>query len=239
MSRNFFIEDKEAAHIEHMEAKLSANWVVSFIDLMSLLMAFFVLLFSMSTVDEARWNAMTDTLSRSLRPEASGHKKPEQQIVGKELKVATDLGYLSALLEAQAAASATLAGLSVHALESRTVISLPSDVLFAPGGASLSDKGRAAMNELGTLLRNVKNTVQVTGHSDPTPVSGGGYSSNWELSLARALSVANELRRAGFSREIAAYGAADSQAAAIASGFPADRRSALARRVDIVVESTE
>ena len=119
-------------------------------------------------------------------------------------------------------------------LEDRLVIALPGDLLFAPARADLSEKARQAVFNLGGVLRNIGNQIGIDGHTDPVSVTGGAYTSNWELSLARAAAVADALRRSGYTEDIVVYGFADSRFSQLPD-LPVDQRRALGRRVDIVV----
>jgi len=83
-------------------------------------------------------------------------------------------------------------------------------------------------------LRNIGNQIEINGHTDPVPATGGEYASNWELSVARAAAVANALRRSGYAEDIIALGFADSRFSQLPD-LPTDQRNALGRRVDIVV----
>ena len=73
----------------------------------------------------------------------------------------------------------------------------PSEVLFAPGSATLNPEGQAQVARVATVIREVMQEIppevdwvlRVDGHTDKTPVTRGGWRDNWELSLARALSV--------------------------------------------------
>lgn len=223
------------------EPKISKAWLYIFTDLSALLLAFFVLVFSMSSVKEEAWEALTDTLSRSLKPDIGileTRLGADINIPGETREEAINLDYLAAILETQIEDIPQLGDHLVHFLEERMVISLPSDLLFAPGLAVLSEDGREALYELGSILRNVSNEVSVYGHTDPTPAEGGLFSSNWELSLARAVSVGNELRRAGYVKSIIAFGAAESHFRFLSPELTQQQRADLARRVDIVVSST-
>ncbi len=86
------------------------------------------------------------------------------------------------------------------------------------------------------MLRNVGNQIGVNGYTDSTR-PGAAHASNWELSLARAITVANALKRAGYDEDIVAYGYADSRLAQLAD-LPVEQRAALARRVEIVIFPT-
>ncbi len=98
---------------------------------------------------------------------------------------------------------------------------------------TLSEHARQTLVALGGVLRTITNQVASEGHADPTPVHGARYASNWELSLARAESVAAILRIVDGRGDIVARGFADSRYVPLAPGAVA--LQAPARRVDIVV----
>ena len=117
------------------------------------------------------------------------------------------------------------------------VIALPGDLLFPPGQASLSQKAQGALFVLGGVLGNVGNQIGINGHTDPFPPQGETFLSNWELSLARAVAVANSLKRSGYRENIIAYGLSDSRFNELPD-MPDVQRRALGRRVDVVVMPT-
>ncbi len=215
----------------------SKAWMVTFTDLVSLMLTFFVMLFAMSNVKVDKWDSMIDALSQSLN--ASGTK--EVVVSSAQFNVSTivrkqaiNLDYLASVLEKTVAEDEVLAHSRIVRLEDRLVIALPGDLLFAPARADLSEKALAAVFNLGGVLRNIGNQIEINGHTDPVPATGGEYASNWELSVARAAAVANALRRAGYTEDIIAYGFADSRFSQLPD-LPTDQRHALGRRVDIVV----
>ncbi len=218
----------------------SQAWMVIFTDLVSLMLTFFVMLFAMSHVKVDRWSDMIDTLSQTLNPSREKFEAlptAQYNIASTFRKRAINLDYLTAVLVEAVRADRMLAESRVIRMEDRLVIALPGDLLFDPGRAVLSEAARQALFNLGGVLRNIDNRMSVHGHSDPRPTSAGGYDTNWELSLARAIAVANALRRSGYTEDIVAHGFA-------ASRFPDlpemadEKRRALARRVDIVVLPT-
>ena len=121
-------------------------------------------------------------------------------------------------------------------LDDRIVISLSGDLLFASGKAELTEKARKALFNLGGVLRNIRNTIGIYGYSEDEKFDRDKYSSDWELSLARAVSVANELTRAGYMEEILSFGYGGARSFRLAN-VSKDRRQSLSRRVDIVIMS--
>ena len=221
------------------DTRPSLAWMVTFTDLVSLMLTFFVLQFAMSHVKVGEWQSMIDTLSQSLNPsreKAQALPTADYNISTTFRKRAVNLDYLSAVLEQTAKDDPTLQRARINRLDDRMVISLPGELLFAPSRADLSERASQALFSLGGVLRNVDNQIVIQGFSDPVPPDAG-YASNWELSLARAVAVANALRRWGYADDILAYGLADSRYRFLPE-MPEIERRAVARRVDIVILPT-
>lgn len=234
-----FQEDWPAS-INPEEAAAERAWLLTFTDLASLMLTFFVLLFSMSNVKVGDWQNIIDSLSRTLRPEPEKVVKAQTatfNIGTIYRRQAIDLNYLTSVIEEGIKGIDALAGTQVMLLEDRLVIALPGDLLFQAGRADMTEGAREAMFVFGGLLRNIGNEIGVNGHTDPTPPAGGAYLSNWELSTARAAAVANALRRAGYEDDIIAFGYADSRYRQLPA-MDEERRRSLARRVDIVIPPT-
>ncbi len=218
----------------------SGAWMVIFTDLVALMLTFFVLLFSMSNVQVDRWDQMTDALSQTLNP---AREKPETTVTTQYniaslfRKRAVNLDYLGAVLEDTVVGDPVLRQGRILNLEDRLIIALPGDRLFSPGRAELSEDGRQALFVLGGVLRNVDNQIGVNGHTDPRPAEENVFNSKWEMTLARAVVIANTLKHVGYSEDIIAYGYADSRYADLPD-LPEAERQELARRVDIVVFPT-
>jgi len=215
-------------------------WMVTFTDLVSLMLTFFVLLFSMSNVKLSEWKNIIDSLSRTLAP--SPEKTVQAQTASFNIgtafrKTAVNLDYLASVTREGISDTEVLAGAQVIRLEDRLVISLPGDVLFDAGRADMTQRAREAMFVIGGMLRNIGNEIGVNGHTDRSPPGVDGYASNWELSTGRAAAIANELRAAGYPDDIIAFGYADSRYGHLPD-LPAVQRNALARRVDIVILPT-
>lgn len=223
-----------------METKQSVAWLITFTDLVSLMLTFFVLLFSMSNIKVDRWNDVIDALSQSLNPsntKAQSSATASFNIATLFRKRAINLDYLASVLEEAVTKDEILKTSQLMLLEDRLVIALPGDLLFQPGKAVLAENARKALFNLGGVLRNIGNQVGINGHTDPTPPSGGLYTTNWELSVGRAAAVANALKRSGYTDDIIAFGYSSSRFEELPD-LPQAQRLALARRVDIVVFPT-
>ncbi len=216
-------------------------WLVSFADLVALLLAFFVMLFATQRVERLPWEALISSLSRSLNP-TQADQKPEpssrQNVRRLSARRAVDLRYLEKLLHGKAAVEPSLQDIRIWRGDDQLTIELPADSLFPTGSAVLTEGARHVIFSLAGILRDIGNRIDIHGHTDPRPVLGEAYASNWELSIARASAVADELRRAGYHRRIAALGYADTQFDEVAKIATLSRAYAAARRVDLIVRPT-
>ncbi len=212
-------------------------WLITFTDLVALMLAFFVMLFAMSNVKISEWRNVIDSLSQTLRP------TPEETVPASTSSFnigtifrgrAANLDYLASVLGEMVEGDALLSLGRLMRLEDRLIIALPGDLLFEADGAALTGRGRQALFVLGGVLRNIGNRIGVNDHSGPPRPADGEYISNWELSMARAATVANALRQSGYLEDIIAFGYANSRTGQF-SGLPESLRETLSRRIEIVV----
>ena len=226
-----------ASDLRVSSSQPSAIWLLTFTDLVALLLTFFVMLFSMSNVKIDRWKEMIDTLSQSLKPaRAEPAKVPSAQynISSVFRKRAINLDYLTAVLKQKIEHSEVLKNSLIVPLEDRLIISLPGAQLFAATSAAINQDAGAALFDLGGVLRHIDNQIGINGYSEEANVGESVYKSDWELSLARAVAVANELKRAGYGDQIVTFGFGNSHASKL-RGLAEDQGRLLSRRVDIVI----
>ena len=217
----------------------SVGWILIFTDMVALLLSFFVMLFSMSAVPVNEWETTIDILEEALNLTSEEEKDPtEDYNISSVLleRARTNVNYLLPIIEPKIKQDEIIKDSPIILLDDRIVISLSGDLLFASGKAELTEKGRKALFNLGGVLRNIRNTIGVYGYSEDEKFDRDKYTSDWELSLARAVSVANELKRAGYMEEILSFGYGGARSFRLAN-VSKDRRQSLSRRVDIVIMS--
>lgn len=229
------IQDAASSH-----GRANRIWLITFTDLVALMLTFFVMLFAMSNVKTSEWQNVIDSLSQTLRPEIEKTARVSTSSfnIGTIFRGrATNLDYLASVLGDVVDGDALLSLGRLMRLEDRLIIALPGDLLFEAEGAALTERGRQALFLLGGVLRNIGNRIGVNDHSGAprtAPSSGGEGRSNWELSTTRAAMVANALRQSGYPDDIIAFGYADSRSGSF-SGLPESLRETLSRRLEIVV----
>ncbi len=212
-------------------------WLVTFADVIALLLAFFVMFFSMSSIKTETWNVIIPQISSSKVPKKQEKPRPQEtkNIATVKHNEALSLQYLANVLEEHLSGDPLLNEAAVHRLDELLVISLPSDAMFDVGSVALTDGARDALFRMGGIVATIGNRIDVRGHTDPARASDVRFDSKWSVSLARAAAVANELRRTGYARQIPIYGLADTRFGHLDEQIPEPARQALSRRVDVVV----
>jgi chemotaxis protein MotB len=217
---------------------LSSVWLVIFADLVALMLTFFVMLFSMSNVTSESWQKMVDALADALNPtseekiDTTPDVKTNIDLVFR--RQAINLDYLQAVLEQKVIKSKELKGSQLTLLEDRLVVSLPGSLLFGANSAVLKKTAKDPLFSLGGLLGNVENRLGINGYADEKNFEGTKYNSNWELSLARSISVGNAFRQAGYSGELLNFGYGNAHSPYLKNADK-DQREILSRRIDIVI----
>ena len=222
----------------------STAWMTSLADLLALLLAFFVLLFSMSEIKVDRWQTLTETFGNKMSDitdlvTKTGEAEKNMAMINEPKAI--DLSYLEHILNGKMQQSPLLANVEIFRASERLVISLAGQDFFQPGTEKESSSVAEVIDMIGGTLRHINNRIEVYGHTDPDPITSptAKYPNNWALSLARALSIAKELEYAGYSYPIRIFGMADSRFSELALVDDKNRKYVLARRVDIVVQEAE
>ena len=237
----------------------SERWVVSYADFITLLLAFFVVMYSISSVNEGKYKVLSDSLSGIfLGPERSFNQVPvgdlslrepnrdigllDQPVTASpaQLDVADESEILEQIqTDAKARFQELIADgeLSISANKLWLEIEIGSGVLFPSGSATPSQSADAILEALGFLLAPYDNPLHVEGYTDNQPIKSQIFPSNWELSAARAAGVVRMLAHFGVDPiRMAAVGYAQFQPKV--SNLSARGRSRN-RRVVIIVSRDE
>jgi len=221
------------------------DWMVTYSDMVTLVLCFFVLLFSYSSIDEAKFGDAMISLREAFGVLLSGRALVPQDVTpltAEELAgliKLRDMEQINKVQEMidQRIQEANLAG-TVELIRGQRglTIRFADRVLFDSGQADLKPAGITALQVVGDAIRGLPNDIRVEGHTDSIPINTRDFPSNWELSTRRATNVVRYLVE-GLSlpaQQLSAAGYAEHRPIAD-NGTLEGRR--LNRRVDIVVLS--
>jgi chemotaxis protein MotB len=215
----------------------SQAWMVTFTDLVALMLAFFVLLFAMSQVEQREWQGLVDSLSsdfNALKRVETIKPVLEYQPAEEAVVPGADLDYLAPVLRQQIAAQASLARATIHRLPDRLVVSLPAELLYQANLAVLAPGAREVGFALGGVLRNLDNRIEVEALLRGSERARGPRA-DWQLALARAALFTGMLTRAGYRGAILARGIARSGAGRDRAPRRDGPRRLTGDRLDIVI----
>lgn len=174
-----------------------ALWAVTYGDLMSYLMIFFLVLFSFSISKNDKTKSRKYEESLGNIQKAFGGKQDQKRLDRARAKEQEDF-VVSRLKES--VQNKELSGLvQIQSSERKVKLVLTEAVLFDSGSSELKEKAKGVLKPIISELGNLPNDVLVEGHTDNVPIKGGRYHTNWELSMARAYSVIQFMQEQGMA----------------------------------------
>jgi len=174
-----------------------SEWSISYGDMMTILLCFFVILVAMSTIDDQKYGLLSDSVSNALGIHIERQKE-------KIIEVREKLGAIvqEEKLGEEIKIIPTLEGVAIQ---------MSSNAIFSSGSAELTEKAKKLLEKLAQKIRPEPFGIVVEGHTDNVPLhKNSKYPSNWELSTARSSVVVRYMIDQSISPErLKAVGYAD------------------------------
>jgi chemotaxis protein MotB len=215
----------------------SDRWLVPYADFVTLLFAFFTALYAVTAVDATRLPSMAEGMRAAVGADEPGEEShpPEAPPVPDDRpeEAPPSPPDVRRAIE-EALADDLIAGrLELTADRRGLVLAIPEAFSFDTGRADLSDVAIALMGRVAGVLRTLPNAVRVEGHTDDTPIHTARFTSNWDLSTARATEVVAFFITSGLAPDrLSAAGYSEYHPRA---GNESAEGRARNRRVDIVI----
>ena len=233
------------------------RWLISYADFITLLFAFFVVMYSISSVNEGKYRVLSDALVTSFSSpsgaspifDKAGDKKIQPIKIDenipasvlendadksereREIEEIIELNEISGKIEKQFYEEIKNENISVKSNDDWIEVEIKSSLLFRSGIARLNPDAIPIIADLAQIIAEYNNPVQVEGFTDNIPINNEQFSSNWELSSSRAVAVLEVLVKNGMEPEsLAAIGYGEFQPIAdnsTAEGRRENRRVAL------------
>ena len=200
------------------ESDNTDRWMVSYADFVTLLFAFFVVMYAMSSVNEGKYRVLADTMTEAFKV---APKSSEPIQIGKENKIIsnavqsndiikpikvlpkTERSYKYEMKQIAETVSKAVQPLIDQGLIKVTQnklwveVEMNSKILFSSADSELEDEALPALKALAEVINKLPNSIDVEGHTDNVPINNELFPSNWELSASRAASVVHLFTRYG------------------------------------------
>ena len=215
------------------------RWLVSYADFITLLFAFFVVMYAISSINEGKYRVMSDSLINAFREVPTTDQAIQLGAKNPAILDGSGMPIGHAVQHPQGGAPGTtperqqaaerMKNVAKNVLEAMQPMSqngkvrvtqsprgitveINASLLFNSGDAVLNPQSKQALAAVAKVLAEVENPIQVEGHSDNIPINSPAYPSNWELSSARAGSVVRLFAELGVpTTRMVAIGYADNQ----------------------------
>jgi len=183
------------------------RWLVSYADFITLLFAFFVVMYALSSVNEGKYKVFNVSMSQAFgtqgaAAEGGTMKLTEQEMYFKSLvdrrnarlaekqrKLNERMQKLNESLTTKMAGFVKNGQMTVSQSNRGVTLDINASMLFKPGEAAVQPEAVATLADVAKILSEEDMSIEVEGHTDNIPISNAQFPSNWELSSARASSV--------------------------------------------------
>ncbi len=187
------------------------GWVMTYADLMSLLLTFFILIVSFSSLQQSKFKQAAQSLQEAFgilqHPESMIEFQNPVYPDLRQDSTDSDVYYEMQEIEQVIMENGLDQEVEVQLQDNGVLFRIQAPFLFSSGQADLLDEPRKVLGELSLLFRKFPYQIRIEGHTDSLPINSIRYPSNWELSAARAVTVARYFQGLGLPPErIAATG---------------------------------
>lgn len=174
------------------------SWKIALADLMTVLMVFFLVMWMSAIMDPGDRQALADVFKEVKSNNGSQESSPMPEQKGDVLLNPLDL---KPLTKSEIETMVKELDASVEETPEFFIITLRSDKAFESGRASLQEAAKAKLEVVAEKFANRRNRLTITGHTDNVPIRNVSFPSNWELSSARASSVARLFEAFGVDKQ--------------------------------------
>ncbi|MEM7469119.1 MAG: flagellar motor protein MotB [Pseudomonadota bacterium] len=203
------------------------RWIVSYADFITLLFAFFVVMYSISSVNDGKFRVLAEMLPEVFNDEGGTGEEVLSAVPidlgGRTIESLRNLAALEAVIneqESDVLADAEpldiepnasveervsqalepiveIDGVNVRDGQQWLEVELPNELLFGSGQTQLSKQALPILQRMAESIKDVESPIRVEGYTDNIPIRGGAISSNWQLSAVRAAAVVEQFTQSG------------------------------------------
>ncbi len=200
---------KMRRHRINEERKGQDSWLLTYSDVITLVLCMFIMLYSFSTIDAQKFQQLVTSLNQSFSGVLDGGKiiiqdpldelprEDEPSEPGEDKEIQETYEKVVSLIEEYGLTDQVYVGIGIKGVEIR----FSDSVFFDSGKADIKPGAMELLNKLSAIFLDIENEVLVEGHTDNIPMYSLQFPSNWELSAGRAISVVKHFIAQGVEPE--------------------------------------
>lgn len=189
------MSNKKIHHEEHVDE----TWLIPYADMLTLLLALFIVMFAMSQVDKEKFKKVSEQFNvifsggSGVVSEAGSVSVPleESAASGGAALEENKMQDIKEILEQEIEGKGYSDKVKVELNEGGLEISIQDVVLFKSGDANVLNSVSPLLLQISKMLNSLDNDIRIVGHTDNIPINNERFHSNWELSSMRAINVMN------------------------------------------------
>lgn len=182
---------KTEPHGRHIQMTGPDRWQISYADLLTLLLGFFIVMYSVQSMESDRRQDIITALEETF----TGSTSDTQSTSNNPYSLSTSLS--TALGDDQLIPFFDNSQFTAEAQGDWLYLEAASETFFESGKASLTSQAKEELRRLSTWLMNADSAIEIEGHTDNVPISTSQFANNWALSSARAVSIVSYLATQG------------------------------------------
>jgi chemotaxis protein MotB len=169
------------------------RWLLTYADMITLLLAFFIVMYSMSRLDAKKFGQISEELNIVLKGGKQALVKyiEEQETNGRGIMKIGSLAMIQQQIEQRFKEVEKQSMIQTEVTERGLVVHIMESTLFKEGSATLLPGALDVLDMIYEKIKDAPNHVRIEGHTDDKPINNEQFKSNWELSTARATAVVN------------------------------------------------
>lgn len=188
---------RKKKHSHQHEEEGGEAWLLPYSDLMTLLLAVFIVLFAVSQIDEQKAQQMSEAFTDSMMTQSYSQANPVKPVEPKEKEQPSvsskseqeQMEQLKDELDAELKSENMTASVKTSIDSRGLVITLSNAIFFDPGSAEIKKQNEETLIHVAEKVKSMNHFIRIEGHTDNVPMKSDMYPSNWDLSAARAANV--------------------------------------------------
>ncbi|AWK50086.1 chemotaxis protein MotB [Clostridium beijerinckii] len=186
---------------EHHEEHVDEAWLLPYSDMLTLLLALFIVMFAMGQTDAGKFKAMSEQFNIIFAGGSGVMQQDGNSVIPMEISPGQaeydKMSEVKKMLEEEITKEGYSDKVKVDLNNEGLEISIQDAVLFNTGEADVKNNLSPLLVQVSNLLQGLDNQIKVVGHTDNVPIKNDKFQSNWELSSMRAINVMNFIVSSG------------------------------------------